>query len=97
MDGRCDRAAAAAELSGDAAGAVRRLYDLREELEGLQEAIVGVVRTARAGGASWAAVGAALGVSKQGAQQRYGSLPVVTREELRRWADGSEEIPLLSE
>ena len=37
--------------------------------DGVDRAVAG----ARSAGASWEAIGAALGMSKQGAQQRYGS------------------------
>ncbi len=51
------------------------LYDLDEltdQLRDLEERIVDKVQLARAGGASWAEVGRAAGLSRQGAQQRWG-------------------------
>jgi uncharacterized protein with PIN domain len=51
---------------------LRRLEALRRRRSDTEATIVAVVGTARAAGASWSAVGAALGVSAQAAQQRYG-------------------------
>lgn len=51
------------------------LYDLDEltdQLRDLEQRIVDKVQLARAGGASWAEVGRAAGLSRQGAQQRWG-------------------------
>jgi len=42
------------------------------------------VRAARAGGASWAAIGDRLGMSRQAAQQRFGGTPVAEDSELTR-------------
>lgn len=54
--------------------AVKRLTATIEEAEAARG---GAVRDARTGGASWQAIGAALGISRQAAQQRYGrGLPV---------------------
>ncbi len=49
---------------------ISRLTDLRGEVEA---AILEAVREARRTGCTWAEVGAMLGVSKQAAQQKYGS------------------------
>lgn len=42
------------------------------------------VRAARTGGASWAAIGDRLGMSRQAAQQRFGGAPVPADSELTR-------------
>lgn len=51
---------------------LRRLYDVRCQLEHLAEERRGVVDAARAAGASWTEVGAVLGVSAQAVAKRYG-------------------------
>ena len=48
--------------------ALTQLADLRERVDW---AMLSVVGEARAAGVSWAAIGAALGVTKQAAQQRF--------------------------
>jgi hypothetical protein len=55
--------------------ALRRLEALGRRRTETEAAIAAVVGTARAAGAPWSAVGAALGVSAQAAQQRYGPRP----------------------
>jgi hypothetical protein len=49
----------------------RRLRKLVLDRRELDRRIENQVRRCRAGGSGWAAVGAALGVTTQGAQQRY--------------------------
>jgi hypothetical protein len=51
---------------------LRRLEGLGRRRGEVESAIDEAVRTARATGVTWSAVGAALGVSAQAAQQRYG-------------------------
>lgn len=51
-----------------------RLAFLEEAQTILNSYIVDTVREARAQGATWAGIGAGLGISKQAAQQRYGNL-----------------------
>jgi hypothetical protein len=53
---------------------LRRLETLQRRRAEIETAIAQTVAMARARGASWSAVGSALGVSAQAAQQRYGSL-----------------------
>ena len=53
---------------------LRRLEALRRRRGEIEMAVAQVVAVVRARGAAWSAVGAALGVSAQAAQQRYGSL-----------------------
>jgi hypothetical protein len=51
------------------------LYDLdalTDQLRDIERRIIDTVQLARAGGASWAEVGRAAGLSRQGAQQRWG-------------------------
>lgn len=55
--------------------ALRRLDALGRRRTETEAAIAAVVGTAREAGAPWSAVGAALGVSAQAAQQRYGCRP----------------------
>lgn len=50
------------------------LERLTAKLHDLQARIEDKVRTARAGGASWSQLGQATGISRQGAQQRWGHL-----------------------
>jgi hypothetical protein len=52
--------------------ALEDLQQLTAQLHELQARIEDTVRTARSAGASWAQLGRAAGVSKQGAQQRWG-------------------------
>ncbi len=54
---------------------LRRLETLGRRRAETEVAIAAVVGTARQAGASWSAVGAALGVSPQAAQHRYGPKP----------------------
>lgn len=50
-----------------------RVTDLAAQIAGLQRDLTVAVAEARREGASWSDLGRALGVSKQAAQQRYGS------------------------
>src|SRR4051812_14152652 len=52
--------------------ALRGLESTAREGRELRERQVRLVQEARAAGASWGAIGAALGCSRQAAQQRYG-------------------------
>jgi hypothetical protein len=54
------------------AALLRRLENLRCRRGQVEAAIDEAVRAAQAAGAAWSAVSAALGVSAQAAQQRYG-------------------------
>jgi Clp amino terminal domain, pathogenicity island component len=68
-----------------------------EELAATGDALVmHFVEEAREAGCSWAQIGGALGVSKQGAQQRFTARPDVFRELVRRArARRVAELPLL--
>lgn len=50
---------------------LEQLADQQRRITEMQEYIPGLVVQARYAGASWRAIGAALGISRQGAQQRY--------------------------
>lgn len=50
-----------------------RLTALAEQRAAIDAAIAAEVAQRRAAGFSWAAIGAALGITKQAAQQRYGN------------------------
>lgn len=63
-------AALASMKDGDAASL---LYALRLARLDLEKAEVNAVREARFGGMTWLEIGNSLGVSKQAAQQKYGS------------------------
>jgi hypothetical protein len=54
--------------AGDALAALRHAFDVRDEVDAL---VTYLAARARLDGASWSAVGAQLGVSKQAAAQRY--------------------------
>lgn len=54
--------------------ALTELDQLVDELRSVEARINDTVRLARAGGASWSQIGRAVGLSKQGAQQRWGQL-----------------------
>ncbi|MDP9093100.1 MAG: hypothetical protein M3N95_09220 [Actinomycetota bacterium] len=54
--------------------ALADLEQLVDQLRDVETTIEDKVRLARAGGASWSQVGRAAGLSKQGAQQRWGHL-----------------------
>ncbi len=56
------------------------LTQLRIAQQELDAAIVEAVKDGRAGGQSWAMIGAQLGVTKQAAQQRYGRHPITGGE-----------------
>lgn len=76
-DNRYDLAAGWMEREAKLAGMstddhVDELEQAASELSALQATIRGQVETARLAGLSWTAIGMALGVSKQAAQQRYG-------------------------
>jgi hypothetical protein len=65
-----------------AARPLHRLDTLRKRRADIEIAVMQAVEAARAAGASWSAVGTALGVSAQAAQQRYGGrlrLPTSSR------------------
>jgi len=65
---RFDRALAAME---DIADPLARLDIVRERREELERLEVRTVAEARRAGATWRAIGALYGLSKQGAQQRF--------------------------
>lgn len=52
--------------------ALHDLDELTDQLRDLEQRITDKVQLARTGGASWADVGRAAGLSRQGAQQRWG-------------------------
>jgi hypothetical protein len=54
-------------------GALSKMKYALGDVERANQKVRGVVRDARAAGATWAEIGAALGMSGQGAQKRYGS------------------------
>jgi hypothetical protein len=58
-------------MTGPAAR-LRRLEGLGRRRSDIESAVAQAVAAARTAGASWSAVGAALGVSAQAVQQRYG-------------------------
>ncbi|HTW20320.1 MAG TPA: hypothetical protein VME70_08930 [Mycobacteriales bacterium] len=68
---RATVAAGGAEVSPESESVLQGLAGLASIAERTEWAMLSLVGEARARGASWAAVGAALGVSKQAAQQRF--------------------------
>jgi hypothetical protein len=52
--------------------AVAALRGLADQLRALENKIADKVRLARAAGASWTQIGREVGMTKQGAQQRWG-------------------------
>ncbi|RIX30874.1 hypothetical protein [Amnibacterium setariae] len=52
-----------------------RLDSVRRARERLEQLEAEAVRDARAAGATWKSIGALYGLSKQGAQQRFGTEP----------------------
>lgn len=50
------------------------LGEMTEQLRDLEQRAAEKVKLARAGGASWTQVGRAAGLSRQGAQQRWGQI-----------------------
>lgn len=58
--------------AGDVAGLTRAFAALNDVETTLEQMRREIVRALREGGASWATVGAAIGTSRQAAQQRYG-------------------------
>jgi hypothetical protein len=66
----CSLTAAEQSAVAAPADALRHAVDAREEVEML---VRGLVARLRLDGASWAAIGRQLGVTKQSAQQRYGA------------------------
>lgn len=50
---------------------LERLAELRELSDAVARAVTKTVATARDGGASWAQIGARLGITRQAAQQRF--------------------------
>lgn len=75
MVGRMLRAAGRRVAEGDEFE-LSELAALRDEVEGVISAAVDAWRSQ---GRSWATIGDALGISKQGAQQRYGRTPATER------------------
>lgn len=59
--------------SSQAGASLEKLTDARYLLQQAEEALAETVAAARADGASWADVGRALSISRQAAQQRFGS------------------------
>lgn len=53
---------------------VEQLADQHRRITEMQEYLPGLVVQARYAGTSWRAIGAALGMSRQAAQQKYGSI-----------------------
>lgn len=51
-----------------------RVRDLAEQVASLNDQLTSAVRHAKLDGASWADLGDAMGMTKQGAQQRYGAM-----------------------
>jgi hypothetical protein len=71
---RCLRATVAETgeaVSGEAAALLAALVQLSAIAERIDWAMLSLVGEARAGGVAWSALGDALGVSKQAAQQRF--------------------------
>lgn len=64
-------------------GDLQHLTDLERMILGWQYSQRETVWDLRAAGTSWAKIGAALGVTRQAAHQRFGWLDAVEREELR--------------
>lgn len=50
----------------------RRIIAARERVDEAERELAGAVRDARAAGDSWSIIGAALDVTRQAAQQRFG-------------------------
>ena len=69
---RFERAVEALEAVPDPLRRLDSVRTARERMEALEAA---AVRDARAAGATWKAIGALYGLSKQGAQQRFGGAP----------------------
>ncbi|MEO7071240.1 MAG: hypothetical protein ABI131_12200 [Nostocoides sp.] len=55
------------------AGAFRRVLAARANLTAAEEELRAAVRSAREAGDSWTVIGAALDISRQAAQQRFGA------------------------
>lgn len=79
------RCAVAPNADGDPVG--RALTAARELAERLDWVLLSLVGEARAGGASWEDVGAALGVSKQAAHKRFSPYVALALEQARAAAD----------
>lgn len=62
--------------TGDVSRGLERLGEWRAEREGLERAIALEVADLVVMGASWGDVGRALGMTRQGARQRYGTRPI---------------------
>jgi hypothetical protein len=62
---------------------LKMLGGLVEARRGLELEVSGIVRAARAGGASWGQLGKALGVSAQAVYKRYGTADEATSSTLR--------------
>ena len=72
---RFERAVGALRAIPDPVARLDAVRVAREQLEALE---VDAVRSARDAGATWKAIGALYGLSKQGAQQRFrGALPTI--------------------
>ena len=61
---------------GDGLSVVESIHSLRLAREAIEDLIKAEVTRARAEGWSWTQIGAALGISRQGAQVRYSEVPV---------------------
>lgn len=66
------RVAPARVVARDAQAGLIRLHDLRTQQRELEEEIEAQVRALEVAGASWADLGRALGMGRQGTRQRYG-------------------------
>lgn len=64
----------------------RQILNARQALDDAEDGLRKAVTDARAGGYSWAMIGASLGVSRQAAQQRFGEVrePAGASEDERR-------------
>jgi hypothetical protein len=65
-------------VTWEAARALDELAVLAEERRLLEARVEGLVRGLSNVGVSWAEIGRSLGMTRQGARQRYGSQPVAT-------------------
>lgn len=58
------------------AAAFRRVVAAKRSLAGAEDELRDAVLAARAAGDSWTVIGAALGITRQAAQQRFGESPL---------------------